>query len=136
MRRPASFLLSLLALLSLADLAAAHVPHDVVEGVAVSPAFPQDHVLLGWFTLLDHRLLGRSDDAGRSWLLYGHAALAEGALRIVFSPGFAGDATVYLLTEQSVWRSTDGGLHWSVAGDGFGGAELRDLAVSPAFETD
>jgi hypothetical protein len=122
--------------LALGGLAAAHVPHDVVHGVAVSPAFAQDGLLLAWCQLLDRNLLARSTDGGRSWLLLGHVLLAESPHGIVFSPDFAQDATVYIATSRRVWRSVDGGLHWSPSSAGLDSDEVHDLAISPTFAAD
>jgi hypothetical protein len=140
-RRVASLAVgSLAAAVVLALLAAparAHVPHDVAELLAVSPDFAQDRTLAAVFFLTDHRLLGLSDDEGRSWHLYGQPMLAYQVSALAFSPGFAADRTLFAATAGGgVHRSTDGGLHWSPANDGLTDLKVLSLAVSPGFSAD
>jgi len=127
----------LLALLACAAPAAAHTPHDTATVIAVSPDFANDRLLLAGIQLSDHVLLGRSTDAGRTWQEYGTPLGAGELTRIVFSPDFASDGTVFAASlGVGVLRSDDGGLSWQPANEGLGDLMVRDLAVSPLYPAD
>jgi len=99
-----------LALLLFAPFAGAHVPHDVVNRLAVSPAFAEDETLLAFVQLSDHFLLARSTDGGRTFAQFGAPMLAHKLVDFAFSPQYGSDSTLFAATaEAGVYRSLDGG---------------------------
>jgi photosystem II stability/assembly factor-like uncharacterized protein len=73
--------------------------HLAVDGLAVSPTFADDKLLI-----INYRNLLRSTDGGDTWMNTG----VPGGL-VVFSPDFAHDG---LVLSEGRWRSTDGGQTW------------------------
>lgn len=80
--------------------------------------------------------LYRSADGGRSWewldteLPRGHG---QNVHRLMLSPNYANDRTVFAATTSGVWAGREGGRRWSKLS---GPAPARALAVSPAFARD
>lgn len=80
--------------------------------------------------------LYRSTDGGRSWawldteLPRGHG---QDIHRLVVSPAYAADRTVFAATTSGVWAGREGGRRWTKLA---GPAPARALAVSPAFARD
>lgn len=83
------------------------LPPDLYRGVALSPDFERDGVvLLGGFS----GGVDRSDDGGRTWSSTGLGLVAPNIQQILFAPG---DPTrVYADANHTLVRSRDGGLTW------------------------
>jgi len=128
------------ALTACCDLAFAHLPHDTVEELAVSPDFARDQTLFGAFVLDDHRLFGRSTDAGRSWQYLGPEFVVGSVGSIAFSPDFAADGTAFVATDAlGVFRTLDRGTTWLPINAGLdvaGGLSVNEIAASPHFAQD
>jgi photosystem II stability/assembly factor-like uncharacterized protein len=83
----------------------------------------------------------KSTDGGHSWRL---ACLGLSDLLVqgvAVSPDYADDATVFARSyRQGLFRSTDGGAHWTALGEHYAGEpenrRLGTLALSPAYATD
>jgi photosystem II stability/assembly factor-like uncharacterized protein/sugar lactone lactonase YvrE len=85
--------------------------------------------------------LYRSDDGGRTWLYVGAGLPQRSVQRVVISPSFAQDHTLFtvlLATDESlgIWKSTDGGRSWRMANTGLSDLAVSRLAISPAFAKD
>jgi photosystem II stability/assembly factor-like uncharacterized protein/DNA-binding beta-propeller fold protein YncE len=106
--------------------------------VAFSPTFARDRLVLGegrW----------RSTDAGQTWqpAAVGLQPAQYGAQRILFSPNFAADQTVYILLRQDhdaplvLQRSVDAGRSWeSLLGGLPPNFEITAAAILPSEELD
>lgn len=92
-----------------------------VEGLAVSPSFAADSMLLVSVT---GEGLYRSTDGGRTFSPTGNELIAESRViadftnptdsPIEFSSSFANDQTVFAYANQDILRSTDAGTSWDV----------------------
>ncbi len=134
--RAAASLAAALAL-GLSAPSRAHAPHDVVNAVALSPAYAQDGTVLAAIQLTEHHFIARSTDFGRSWLEVGAEAAEQRVNGLEFSPDFANDQTVFAATENGgVFKSVDAGLTWSAAGVGLRSAEVFQVSASPDFAND
>ncbi|MFB0536347.1 MAG: hypothetical protein ACETWR_15335, partial [Anaerolineae bacterium] len=113
-----------------------------VVSLALSPNYADDQTL---FAGVSSGPTGggvyKSTDGGHSWRL---ACLGLSDLvvqGVAVSPNYADDATVFARSyRQGLFRSTDGGAHWTTLGERYAG-ELADrrlgtLALSPAYATD
>jgi photosystem II stability/assembly factor-like uncharacterized protein len=99
-------------------------------GIAISPAFATDHLLLIGTT----RGVFRSSDSGVTWA---HCSgidrnMAFNALR--FSPTFASDHTAFVWETDKLYRSTDSGQTWMLFYTA--PASIYALELSPAFASD
>jgi hypothetical protein len=94
---------------------------STVEAVALSPDFVNDQTVLASVGGVG---LFKSTNAGRSFAAVGADLLSKNLIisdftnptgtALQFSPAFAHDHTVFAYAEQSVVRSTDGGITWTV----------------------
>jgi photosystem II stability/assembly factor-like uncharacterized protein len=71
----------------------------------------------------------RSDDGGQTWLPSSRGLTDLGITRLVASPDFARDDTVYALSRRGVFRSVDRGATWQSLADRYAPL-LKDLTVS------
>jgi photosystem II stability/assembly factor-like uncharacterized protein len=72
--------------------------------------------------------LYRSSDGGNTW---SEVSALDGTS--VFDIEFAPDGTTYLGTQDSIWKSTDGGLSWTVLNLGVGvNDQVFDVALDPS----
>ena len=72
--------------------------------------------------------LYRSSDGGNTW---SEVSALDGTS--VFDIEFAPDGTAYLGTQDSIWKSTDGGLSWAVLNLGIGiNDQVFDVALDPS----
>jgi len=72
--------------------------------------------------------LYRSSDGGNTW---SEVSALDGTS--VFDIEFAPDGTAYLGTQDSIWKSTDGGLNWAVLNLGIGvNDQVFDVALDPS----
>lgn len=84
----------------------------------------------------------RSADGGQTWQPAAHGLADLSVTRLVVSPDFARDGTLYALSQRGVFRSTDRGATWTSLADRYAPL-LKDLtvsfsalAVSPNFARD
>lgn len=111
--------------------AIAHVPHDVVTDLVLSPAYSSDRTV---FAIVRGNLL-RSTDGGSSWhhLTRG---LESVPTSLQVSSNFTRDGTLFVGSRQGVYRSRDAGVHWQARNSGLpGGWGISLLAISPRFAT-
>lgn len=127
---------TLLWTLALSVGVAAHVPHDVMNEVALSPDFAQDQTVFGAFVFIDQQHFGRSTDGGRNWEMRQLPMAQHGIVAFAFSPGYAVDGTAFCATGWGVYRSIDRGLSWTAINTGLTQLITTDIAVSPQFATD
>jgi len=117
-------------------------PDEWVVSLALSPNYIDDQTLFaGVSSGLSGGGVYKSTDGGHSWRL---ACLGLSDLlvqRIAVSPHYADDATAFALSyHQGLFRSTDGGAHWTALGERYAeepeDRRLGTLALSPAYATD
>jgi photosystem II stability/assembly factor-like uncharacterized protein len=120
----------LLAALLGGEAARAHSPHDVIDAIALSPAFDRDQTL--FVAITDH--LRRSTDGGYSWKELTNGLDHKHPLKDVkISPAFEADGTVLVCADgDGAYRSRDRGASWQKVCRGLGSLRLSRLAVSPA----
>jgi len=121
-------LLAALVLTS-APYAVAHVPHDVVTDLVLSPAYSSDRTV---FAIVRGNLL-HSTDGGSSWRLLTRG-LESVPTSLQVSPDFTRDATLFAGSERGVYRSRDAGAHWQECNRGLPKQRsIASLAISPRF---
>ena len=99
----------LVVVVALSDVAPAHVPHDVVTAVAVSPAYATDRTI---FAVVRDSLL-RSNDGGVSWRRLTDGLARHVPVALAVSPRFADDRTVFVATRRAgLFVSRDRGRRW------------------------
>ncbi|MGQ0553042.1 MAG: hypothetical protein ACT4PU_07465 [Planctomycetota bacterium] len=137
MSLPTRLLSSLLVGVLLAAPARAHSPHDIVQELALSPAFAVDRTMFAAVTLSDHHFFARSLDAGRSWELRGLPMMQVAINDFAFSPDFLVDGTAFCATNNlGVYRTTDHGQTWEPVILGLVSLSVRGVSVSPFFAQD
>ncbi len=129
-------LATLLWMVVLATVAGAHVPHDTMNEVALSPDFANDQTVFGSFVFIDQRHFGRSLDGGRHWEMRQLPMAQHGIVGFAFSPTYATDGTAFCATGWGVYRTVDRGLHWQAINAGLTQLITTDIALSPSFASD
>ena len=108
---------------------------SVTTDVALSPAYASDGTLFvtQGSTVSIGASLYRSTDRGATWeRLKGAASMSQ----IELAPGFPGDVRAWLLADQRVLDSADGGVTWNARPFWLESRTARVLALSPDFATD
>jgi len=112
----------------------AHVPHDVVVDLKVSPAFSLDKTI---FTIINWNLF-RSTDGGYEWYCQTRGLCHHALMSLAISPEFSVDKTLFVsCAKGEVYRSQDAGRSWVRSSIGL--ANLSTFvfpAISPQFGTD
>jgi photosystem II stability/assembly factor-like uncharacterized protein len=75
------------------------------------------------------RGLFRSEDAGEKWAPLGEGLAGRAALRLMFPLAPDSGAEAFVGTDDGVYRTTDGGLHWVKSG--LPGERILSLATFP-----
>lgn len=127
---------------------AVHPHNGRVVSLAFSPNFAADRTLIASVPAYwDGSItwpggVHRSTDGGATWFL-SDAGCVGRVWKLVFSPNFAADQTVYAAGEDSsdpdnyrVYRSTNGGGVWECLPVQPAAGQIDDIALSPAFAND
>lgn len=103
------------------------------EVLEASPAFAQDDTLL-----LGHVGLWLSTDRGRSWSELPVPPWDRPIRAAAFSPQWTTDQTLFVAREEGgVFRSNDGGAHWSLVADGLPfGDSMSFIRLAPQWPAD
>jgi hypothetical protein len=121
------------AVLLLSRPVLAHVPHDVVDDIQVSPGFSVDQQV---FATVRGKLF-RSGTGGYNWQVLSRGLTCDkhlGALAI--SPDFLRDRTlVVACSSGGLYRSLDGGAHWRPL-ESTGDFDFIQVLMSPDFGRD
>ena len=89
----------------------AHVPHDIIYSLDISPTFHQDGLVFASSTQFGEGHL-MSSTFGETFS-ESHAGMQRTLVTgHTFSPTFAKDGTVYMVTQQGYYKSTDRGRNW------------------------
>ncbi|MFN8595273.1 MAG: hypothetical protein U0559_03700 [Anaerolineae bacterium] len=105
-----------------------------ISAIAVAPNYTTTHTILAatydYSNIQLTSALLRSDDGGVNWQPSG-IGLPEVELNsIAFSPNYAIDHTVYLISTVQVYRSIDDGHSWTAIGAPPGWPDLKRVAVT------
>jgi photosystem II stability/assembly factor-like uncharacterized protein len=137
-------------------LTASAVPTTPVRFLAVSPDWPSDRTLFGFWndpTEGDYgepmyhcfegnqrgALLAMSQDGGRTWgqPLGGLRGSCERFTALAVSPDYARDHTLLAgVFGLGIFKSTDGGRLWQPSGTGLAEMNVSKIALSPGFARD
>lgn len=114
--------------------ALAHVPHDVVDSVEVSPTYDRDKMVL----VVARNTLYRSTDGGASW-----KTLVRGLdnkylfSSIAISPSFNTDQTIFIASNgDGIYKSIDKGNSWFHANYGIDNLHIGIICTSPNYYLD
>lgn len=118
--------------------ALAHVPHDDVDALELSPAFSQDRTV---FAIVRGTLF-RSTDGGFAWTRLAGGLCADAQTfsthmltALALSPAFPDDRTLFAACHNGeVYRSQDAGRSWTRHGRRVGDRTVGHLVVSPSGE--
>jgi len=103
-----------------------------VNAIAMSPDFAIDGTA---FAASSSNGFYRSTDGAKTWTQVNIPGASKQATRVVVSPGFATDHTVFMCTNTGIFKSTDGGTTFApvtaVAGD-----VAMDIQLSPNYAAD
>jgi len=112
-----------------APYAVAHVPHDAVTDLVLSPAYSSDRTV---FAIVRSNLL-RSTDGGKNWRLLTRG-LESVPTSLQVSPDFTRDGSLFAGSERGVYRSRDSGVNWQACNRGLPKQRgIALLAISPRF---
>lgn len=110
----------------------AHVPHDIIYSLDASPDFAESGMILASSTqfgeghLVSHNFGETFAESHRGMrsrsLVTGHT----------YSPNFKHDGTVYMVTQQGYFKSTDRGENW-VLQKRFRDAVVLDVCLAPDY---
>ena len=114
---------------------------DPISALVVSPSYPADKTL---FSVVENRGVFRSGDAGATWTLLDRGLPATGGnspqpiARLLFSPEYASDKTVFAAGRAGLFRTTNRGDEWVALGDALLsiGTPITAAAVSPNYAKD
>jgi photosystem II stability/assembly factor-like uncharacterized protein len=111
----------------------AHSPHDPIDALAISPAYPQDETL--FIAISDHLL--RSRDGGFGWKELVNGLDNRYLLSsIAVAPSFPADGTLFAASRgDGIYRSQDGGDSWARVNSGLDDLNVRLLAVHPGYDS-
>ncbi len=111
----------------------AHVPHDVVVDLELSPAFSRDKTI---FAIVYWKIF-RSIDGGYEWHRQSRGLCSHGLISLVISPTFSIDKTLFVsCIKGEVYRSQDAGRSWTLSSNGLANLSFVSLVISPRFGTD
>ena len=119
------------------------LPAQWVLDLAFSPHFAQDRTLWAGLATGDQGFgVWQSTDGGRSWRMVGRGLTDLAVTHLAVSPAFARDRTLFALARRGgLYRSTDGGQHWTALTDRYRDPDAYTLppdglTLSPTYGRD
>ncbi|NTU66137.1 MAG: hypothetical protein HGB05_22705, partial [Chloroflexi bacterium] len=99
-------------------------------GLSISPDFASDHTLYA----LNGAETYKSSDSGLTFYKAGGWFASHTIMNLALSPGYDVDHTLFAgVKDDQLYKSIDGGAHWSPAGLG---GDVMALALSPNYPND
>lgn len=100
--------------------------------LSISPGYASDQTLYA-----AAGAIYKSTDGGDNWVKLNGSLVQSGIARVVLSPSYPDDSTVFGAGRFGAVRSTDGGVTWSPADEGLTfSSSVNDIAFSPYFDSD
>jgi photosystem II stability/assembly factor-like uncharacterized protein len=126
------FVIFLLFLLICNDMIYAHVPHDVINDLKVSPNFSADRTVYA----IVRDVLFKSTDGGLKWRRQSRGLCRHRLTAMAISPSSQRDEILFVACDKGeVYRSENGGNRWVRCATHFS-SPVRAFAISPKFEED
>ncbi len=112
----------------------AHDPHDIVDSLAISPAYDKDKT---GFLIMQEGIILKTSDGGFSWKKLVNGIDTKYRLHsITVSPNFDIDKTLFLSTKgDGIFKSQDGGSSWFRVNQGLDHLVIGLLAMSPSYNS-
>ncbi|MDP3244151.1 MAG: FG-GAP-like repeat-containing protein [bacterium] len=115
-----------------------------ISRLAFSPNYATDStIFIGEGASGDGKTIYRSTDGGATWtnLSLGITEVDEAVYDIEISPNYANDSTVFVVVggnasdadTNDIWRSSNGGITWTLVNAGINSAWAWSLALTPNF---
>lgn len=121
---------SAIALLSIGNVRA-HVPHDIIYSLDVSPMFANDGLVFSSSTQFGAAHL-RSSNYGETFS-ESHAGMHRTLVTgHTFSPDFGQDGTIFMATRAGYYKSTDRGRSWKKQSL-FAGEEVLSICIAANY---
>ncbi len=109
------------------------VPTTRVAALAIAPNYSTTHTLLAGIGDYYHPTdVLRSEDGGVNWQPSNIDLPHDWGCNLAFSPNYATDHTVYLISFSQLYRSMDDGHSWTLIGAPPGGPQLTGVVVTHA----
>ena len=111
-----------------------HHPHDMVDALAISPAYHEDQTV--FVAIGPH--FKKSENGGAGWkTLVRGIEKKRTVTSIALSDSFKEDKTMFMGTDEgSIYKSTDRGLSWARVADGSLKGGVSRIRMSPRFSRD
>lgn len=118
----------------LVDIAVAHSPHDVIDVLAISPAYKKDQTV--FIAISD--FIRKSTDGGYSWKGVNNGLDNRSLFSdIAVSPAYGDDDTLFAATRgDGIYKSEDGGHSWLKKNQGLEDLSIELLSISPEYRDD
>ncbi len=126
-----------------------NIEHNTVTSIVISPIFSKDHTL---FIAIRKFGVFKSIDGGNSWFAANNGLffidqwkktldshdIRIKDLKLVISPSFNSDNTVFAASSSGLYKTTDGGIRWKqVKSEAYGSdAYIIGIAISPNYSSD
>ncbi len=110
----------------------AHVPHDIIYSLDVSPTFSEDGLVFASSTQFGEAHL-MSSNYGETFSK-SHAGMQRTLVTgHTFSPDFGRDGTIFMMTKAGYYRSSDRGRNWQKQSL-FADEEVLSICTAPDYE--
>jgi photosystem II stability/assembly factor-like uncharacterized protein len=103
------------------------------KSIAISPNFVNDQTIFAGNGEEAVYSLYKSTDGGSSFIPLTSLARYGITLSMAISPDYANDQTLFAGSNNGIYRTQDGGDHWTHITPA---VQIRTLAISPSFQTD
>lgn len=126
--------LIMLIILVIASSSMAHMPHNNVRALAISPRYFHDRTVF----LAVEKLFIKSMDGGASWqsIIRG-IDNSHNFSYLAVAPSTGSNYSIFLGTEgDGVYRSDDSGTSWNKTNRGLNNLVIKSIYVSPDYEHD
>ena len=125
------FLLSILTFLSFeVETAFAHVPHDIISALEISPTYDQDQTLFIYSRSGSKGYLLKSEDGGKNWKIV--KGLDKKYRLSSLDISYQSKKTLFLSSfGDGIFKSQDEGTSWIKVNQGLGTLNINLVSISP-----